>query len=422
MHPKFDASPGRADVLKYRMFQHELPRQDEMTGGARRPPIRLGVDLGACFSKLTVGLLDGDGTPRVAVVRGDGDTDPLGDPRISARVTLDGGRLWFAGEAERRRGGASARSWASLKPRVVAPEQFFGRPEPLPDGLDGPALLALSLLFLLQAGARAVEGLGGAAGLRGVTVTVGDPLASPGGIVAGAAGLALAALRAGAPDLRLGLPLGEAAALLGGLAPEPVESLPELEAALAFFHRSPYVQPGRHALVDVGAAFTRAACIHIERGATRHDRGPLSCFGVVHGGAAADRIDAALAEAGGLADPALVRGDEGMSIVRHRAAVWPVVSEVQRQVFDVYRAAHALARVAQPGQWDDYGLLLFGGGSWIRVLREFLLSRTSHDVVMGPSLLNAGRPDDLVELDGRPFRGDPDFLMTAYGLALGASL
>lgn len=425
MRPSLSANSGSEKRNQYAVFRAPAPSGDVVTA-ASQPLWRLGLDYGTCWSKGVLWGARGGGGPAARVLRSPG---AGGDHRIPARVALLRGRLYFGAQAEGLARTPGVVSYPSLKARLFEPERFEGPAPPPPEGLSVADLVTLSLAHLLDIAGGAVASLGG----DGASLEV--CLGSPQGEAEDpryAAALSRMGRLARGITAQGGLPAG------GGLTPQGarrlldaaaeaadaggapgVQIIPELDAALCWYHQSPFVSAGRFVTLDIGAGFARGASFTMDPGPAPRTKGAVSCFGVLHRPFGADAIDMALARAAGVPDPTFMRGDEGTLIVRHRPQCFEEVRGVMAAAQELYQAAHRMAWDAQPGLWGDYGLLLIGGGSWIRVIREHLLSPAHAEMAMGPSLLNSGRPEGLLELDGRPFAEDPDFLMVAYGLARG---
>jgi len=95
------------------------------------------------------------------------------------------------------------------------------------------------------------------------------------------------------------------------------------------------------------------------------------------------------------------------------------VEQVCERMVGVNRTAFARAYEKHPRQtaWDGLQLFLVGGGTRIECIRQRLSRRPWVHLDRDPPVVDPGHPDDLYELSGQPYAGEPTFLLVAYGLS-----
>ena len=95
------------------------------------------------------------------------------------------------------------------------------------------------------------------------------------------------------------------------------------------------------------------------------------------------------------------------------------VDQVCEQMFSVNRTAfgRAYRKHAQQTAWDGIRLFLLGGGTRINAVRRRLCKRPWEGLLQDPPIVDPGHPNDLYEMNGERYAGEPTFLLVAYGLS-----
>lgn len=393
--------------------------------------LRLGVDYGTSMSKLVItdyGAPDGE---RSFVVRPTGSSRD--DYRIPSSVCIDPPSVRFGAEAEAL--GKGTPVYRSLKMRCAYPERFFGDHVPLPGGLDARALATLYIGHLIDVGSAVGRRYAARLNVEpSMSVTLGAPMAQldDDGLSRMFLGMAREAFGlAQRLDLREACPINHAKEALaavrrelaGNSAGQPRDWVrSEAEAALFWAHRSPEIGSGRYACIDVGAGTTSASWFHISAASVGktvvNDR--LSFYGAACSPPACDAVGRVLADcvegASTLRD---VRGREEEIIndlsTKGRARLDGVLMEIAKVFGEASRLAYEKEKSTRA--WRDVGrVFLLGGGTKLSDVRRRLIAQKSGWLQAEP-IANPRVPPKLMEEDGTEFRGDPAFLLVAYGLA-----
>ena len=402
--------------------------------------LHLGLDWGTSATKLVLRDYDAVGASHGLgyVLRA-----AAGGVRHPSLVALEGGRLWF-GESAKKRVTTAQHAWASLKADVA----IHGRAAS--EAAGGLHLRDLSVLFLahiISVAQRAARSLPG-----GQTANVGFKLGVPTAemnswgfsteyLRIARAAFHLACNERTDPD---GVAVGTAPKLLADAwaavdarearsrtTGEVIEAWLRAEAAseMIWPFNSPSIQPGLYTAVDVGAGTTNACFFMIHsgsRGALQDPKGALSFFGAAC--SAPGLNDLLTAVLRGDASPETlekVRGNEN-ALLAKSAELPTLASPVIEQYRGVWSKAKRQAWGSYPGyrHWDGLRLLVVGGGRKVDLVRQEFERRDPFGHIEGfKTVPDLGVPGDLRELPvkpgiaGAPFRDDPTFLLTAYGLS-----
>ena len=392
--------------------------------------LRLGVDYGTSMSKLVLtdyGAPDGE---RSFVVRPDASA---GDYRIPSSVCIVPPSLRFGTDAEEADSGATV--YRSLKMLCAYPGGFFGDQVPLSYGLDARALATLYVGHLINIGRAAARRYATRLNVEpSMSVTLGAPMAQLDSerLRQMFLGMAIEAFRlASRLDLQGDVPISDAKEALATVRRELAGTSPaeprdwvrsEAEAALFWAHRSPEIESGRYACIDVGAGTTSASWFHISPSSVGetvvNDR--LSFYGAACSPPACDAVGRVLAECvDGVHTLRDVRGREeeiiGALSTAGKARLDCVIGDIARVFGEASRLAFEKEKSTKA--WRDVGrVFLLGGGTKLAEVRKRLVAQKGEwlqtDAIANPSV-----PPQLVEEGGTEFRGDPTFLLVAYGLA-----
>lgn len=199
----------------------------------------------------------------------------------------------------------------------------------------------------------------------------------------------------------------------------------EAEAALFWAYRSPEIDQGRYACVDVGAGTTSASWFHItaklQRDVLMKER--MVFYGTACNPPACDAIGRGLLSLTTDVndnDIAQIRGLESQIIEKLSTTQMESLDSVLNQIGLVFAKASQAAyrKDALLSHWTECGARIFflGGGSKIDVVRRKLVELKQDWLRLNPEA-DPGVPEDLKEQDGSRLRADPTFLLVAYGLA-----
>lgn len=409
--------------------------------------LHLGLDWGTSATKLVLRDNDAVGAPggRSYVVR----TSP-GWERHPSLVVLEGGRLWFGDQAEQRRSKAQ-QVWTGLKAQVA----LEGRAAAGAVGdLQLRDLAVLFLAHMLSLAKQAAWDLPG-----GHDAEMGFKLGVPAGemnnwkytneylrIARGAFFVAC--------NLEVDphtMPLDEAQLLMRDVweavqrkeerarsTGEVVEAWlrPEAASEMIWPLRSPSVPQGLYTAVDVGAGTTNACFFSIHERSVRtfvEQKGAITLFGAacaqpglndllraaLGGAASAEKLDEVRGKEDRLLTNTVMSNTEVPRVIAEFRKVW---QEARQEAWHKYRGY---------GNWDGLRLLVVGGGRKVAPVRQNFERWDPFSPVGDPYrkikgfqvVKDLGVPDDLRELPekagefGLPFREDPTFLFTAYGLS-----
>ncbi len=409
-------------------------------GPRKRLPVRdmqLGLDFGTAWSKLVLRDLSRPGGERwCMVVRPEEGEE---DYRFPSLVTLHDGRLWFGPEAAARKKLNDARCFASVKMMAAFPDKFYGPRFDLPADLSPKDLAVLEVLYLLQEGLKAAETYTRTKkSTPRMGFSLGVPMAyldreGPRELFHEIAITAFELLNDRAPALRQGPSLEEAVALIERsrtLVPEredwgaPEDWLrPEATSALMWVFNSPEIGPGLYSAIDVGAGTTSASFFSILEenipGSKVRRKSKIVFFGAATAPPGLDKLDQKLTEIAEVEHQLDARGREADILNAHFPDQEFPFGEVLDEYYDVYRQAWKSAYLKDPrqSQWENYGLVVLGGGSKVPAIRNRLKRSLVPNFSFDIRELNLGRPADLHELDGSPFHGDHHLLLVAYGLS-----
>ena len=408
---------------------------------ARRPRRRyhLGLDWGTSTTKMVLRDYDSpSGELGIAyLLRPSVD----GHYRYPSTIAFDDGRLFFGDMAEERRQSCS-QWWVSLKAHfalgVASPE--------LPASLTVTNLAVFSLAHAMRLGLLEATRMADAVDhdVR-FSVTVGvpvveleEPLARGEYLVAVRVAYALAVreeldvqgigVDAAVDALRRAR---AAVALADERRPSTSEVTynwlrPELAAGMYWSFRSPAIDRGLYAGVDIGAGTTNAVFFRIN---SRHegeqliDKGGLSFYAGACNPPGIDAVDAALA-AKTDQSPAAIRGQEA-KLLENQELRFAVEPQIDRFV-GTYRQAfsEAYRKERRQGPWNKLNLILFGGGSKLAPVQLAFVQPPWANLELPRVVKTLGSPPDLCEIPERPqaqpvrCRGDATFLQVAYGLAV----
>lgn len=347
-------------------------------------------------------------------------------------ATKDSLRFGFSAEARADEG----TPYRSLKMLCAYPDKFYGDRAPLPSGLNARDLATLYVGHLIALGRQAAERYASRLGATAsVSITLGVPMAQLDDkrLHPMFVRIARVAFELGNHlNLEDTVSIADASRALASARTE-VDAKPpptnprdwvrsEAEAALFWAHRSPDIEHGRYACVDVGAGTTSASWFHISAmrsgGVLVNDR--LSFYGAACAPPACDAVGRVIArhvnDVNSLAD---VRGYEDKLRDSLPDQGHAELDRVLAQIARVF--AHASASAFEKEQsirrWRRIGrVFLLGGGTKLDAVRSRLLLEKA-EWLKSAAVADAGLPADLSEEDGSELRDDPAFMLVAYGLA-----
>jgi hypothetical protein len=419
----------------------ETPAQIGLTGpqvqsrrGSRR--IHLGVDWGTSWSKFVFRDYQARGGEQSIVVRFS-DAIPEDDYRVPSFVIEESGVLWFGWPAYRRRQNPGAVSYESLKVRLAFPDHFQWQSAACPPGLTVEDMSVLLVTYLLHRAAGAADEYCRRLGYEPrLSMTLGVPMSQLDHCELGSRFVQIAreAFELRHLDLSDGVRIEDAVKALSEArvrvnakpAPDPrnwVRS--EAAAALLWAFYSPQVPAGLYAAIDVGAGTTSASWFRITDRIEDTPAGKVRVkFGMAFFGAACDppggdSVTAAIVRDRHGDDALSVRGRENESLGNLSQRAQTELSRICDAMFEVYRTAfrRAYPKHVQQSAWFGASLFLLGGGTQIAQVRRRVSMRAWEHLERDPPIMDLGHPDDLHEMDGTPYEGDPTFLLVAYGLS-----
>lgn len=416
-------------------------RADREDGSVKVVPgrwrrLHLGLDFGTCWSKLVLRDYEAP-EDRCLVVFPAAAEGGNGDFKIPSLVVLRDGRLHFGHQAADLTGDQAAQVFHSLKIRAALPEAFHGHASALPTGFTVEDLVTLALLYILQLAEPAARQYAARFGAAPrISMTTGAPIdhLSQAALQERFVRMARSAYDAfrspGSPSVQ-GLRLEDARQLLLETRQRLSEKGPvtsprdwvrsEAEAALLWAFFSPAVGPGLYASVDIGAGSTDATFFKITRqyeGGTWRKAG-MAFYGAVARPPGMDAIGDVISRHAAVTLPS-VRGREEELVGRLPAHALNDLGTSEEQISETYleafRRGYPLDK--RTSAWSDYGLFLIGGGSKFARLRRRLHEMSVWPGQLPPGkTLDPGHPADLRGPEGESFRGDPTFLLVAYGLS-----
>lgn len=399
----------------------------------------LGLDWGTSSTKMVLRDYGAVGAPSAMVLTPEGRAE-----RYPSTVALDDGRLWFGWEAEARRARA-ALVWDSLKARAAVRNGWAESAGA--EALTVADLVSLSVAHVISVGLRHAQEHAASVGAEArMAMTLGAP--EPDLQVRSDAYLdvvvpAYRLARATAFDPQ-GQPITESLGLLDELRRDVLPKLdrtpakrnlwlrPEVAAAMMWLYESPRVGEGPYTVVDIGAATTNASFFRIHAAhdddGVRRTKGGLAFLGAATRPPAMDALGTALAAASGGGTTAVsIRGRERKLLRRH------VHDDAVVQVLDGMHETWAKARqyawpkAPELKHWEGLQFLVVGGGSTCpEIVKRFeqLPGYLRGKLDRYGRLADPGRPADLRRFarGASPplYKGDPTFLLVAYGLSFHA--
>lgn len=395
--------------------------------------LHLGIDYGTSSSKLVLTDYNAVGGEQSFVVRPSGEHGGDGGYRIPSTVAVRGNEIQFGFRAEALSSGADV--YRSLKMLCAYPDRYYGDDIPLPTELDARDLATLYVGHLVQLGEEAARKYASRRGAEPrISLTMGAPMAfldNP-DLSKLFVDIVREAHRLRNVNLLDWISISQAISALKQAREEVAKSAPaeprswvrsEAEAALFWAHRSPEIDQGRYACVDIGAGTTSASWFHINA-TLREDvllKERLTFYGAACNPPACDAIDAALQlhkHDDSQNEP--IRGRESQILETLSTDEMSSVNEVFDQIGSVFRAAsqQAFRKEKSLIRWLQCNARIFflGGGSKIDAVRRKLIE-IKHEWLRSHPEANPGVPTDLKEEDDSELRADPTFLLVAYGLA-----
>ena len=193
----------------------------------------------------------------------------------------------------------------------------------------------------------------------------------------------------------------------------------EAESALFWAYRSPAIEAGRYAYMDVGAGTTNASWFHLTK--ARPGEESLSFYGAACSPPGCDAIDSTLCDSTNNSESVYaIRGRESELIERLSSERSEVLHDVFKEISDTLTQASIFAfeKERDNARWKNRGrIFFFGGGAKINRLTDYVIERRKQWLQDEDHLADPGVPSDLFEESGEDLLGDPNFLLVAYGLA-----
>jgi hypothetical protein len=145
----------------------------------------------------------------------------------------------------------------------------------------------------------------------------------------------------------------------------------------------------------------------------------MAFFGAACDPPGGDAIGAVMVRDGHGDDALSVRGTENDHLGALSGKARTELARVCEAMFEVYRMAfgRAYRKHVQQSAWFGASLFLLGGGTRIVPVRSRVSTRAWEHLERDPLIMDPGHPDDLREMDGTPYEGEPTFLLVAYGLS-----
>jgi hypothetical protein len=400
--------------------------------------VRLGIDYGTSTSKLIFrNPLAPGGEKAYAILRNN-------TLRTSSSIAVTEKSLIFGCSPLVHGPGMEARWLESIKMRVAGEvtgnyrKYCYGPLPPLPEGVSARDLAILTVWFLLSEGANAIsEFLKYPVSEIGITVTMGIPMSFYEDEKLRTAFLEIARTARAVYDACGCMNSGQighndAQEVLRkhripgtgiSMAEDDVRNLirSEAEAAMCLAVKSPAVNEGPFAEVDIGAGTTHASIFSIlpRFNGQRWLKERLAFFGARSEPFGMDAVDAALAQRQGISHDGCLslRGTE--RDVFRRLGKYGFV-----QTLEHIREAYVLAwrrsvpKLHQPEleSYRHHQVFVIGGGSLVPEVAEiFRTHPAGYDYQLRVRQLE--KPHDLHRMDNRPLHVDDlPFMVVAYGL------
>jgi hypothetical protein len=401
--------------------------------------LHLGVDFGTCWSKLVLRDLESP-QPRCFVVRPPTTFEGKGDFRIPSSLVFDEGKFFFGWVGLQRAKSREAVVYESPKMRAAFDDHYCLQSAPLPSGFLAEDLATLVVAYLLEIGRWASSDYtrqlpyppkAKLSMSMGVPMSMLDTehLADRFLLIAR---WAFELYRSFPGSIQDGIRADEAQGFLNR-AKEMVANKgdvqdrrdwirSEAEAGLLWAFRSPDVGEGLYACADVGAGTTDVSffriCSTFEAGLW--PKSGMQFYSAESRPPGVDAVDSLLVKVGTAASVTDARGNESTLIAAGRLSDSVELADIATGVFDVYQSAWRQAYKLEKSapNWRNYKLFVMGGGSKIDCIARRLRNPAwDHLGPRNPS--NPGLPRDLYDwgLPSEVFRGDPTFLLVAYGLS-----
>ena len=391
--------------------------------------VHLGIDYGTSASKMVFRDSGAQlGETAVLVLRN-------GSFRIPSRVCITATELLFG---DNTKAADDCAIYESIKMRVAVEisrnvEYHHGPATTLPDGFSAADLAALTVWFLISEGHRAVAAHfeGGMEGVE-ISMTMGVPMAFFNDKRLKASFLSIARrawlfyCNEGLLDSALSIEkarrvLEEYSVALSAIPDHEIQDWIrcEGEAGIWWLLRSPSVDAGPYAKVDIGAGITHANLFRIF-GKVQTPKRSLAPFGAAAVPVGMDAVDRAVAECEALnRDCSALRGFEQstpQANAKIREARIPVCEQIcasYRQAWtDACREMHAL----ELSSWEQHKVFMMGGGSLLPLIVDTV--RVHPDKRKPLSVMPLEQPIDLVRADRRKITSEElPFVTVAYGLS-----
>jgi hypothetical protein len=413
---------------------HRRQKTRKARRAVRERAFQLGLDYGTTASKLVLRDLEAPGSrARAFVVR----TNTDSDFRISSIVTQFDGSLYFDEEALLKAKRRGATTYHSLKMRAAFPDSFYATATPLPPGLNAKDMATLHVARLIQLGNMAAIQLCSKMNANPrLSFRIGVPIAYIDNSAAKECFMdiaveAFAIWKSGRPCFSGGIGLNEAKSILEKARRERLNGedvgeidqwiYPEAAAALMWAFHSPEVRPGLFAAIDVGGGTTSASFFVIEEsicGGGPQKTG-MAFYSAITRPPGLDKLDDRLASKRKDISAEALRGHEDQAIRSN-----PNIAEgILGEIFETHRVAfsRSFSKYKRQSYWESYSRLFVGGGSQIRALQKMFQYRP---LVPGTNWkwdvndVTLSLPEDLLEMDGSIFEGNPAFTLVAYGLSI----
>lgn len=405
--------------------------------------IRLGIDYGTSTSKLVFRDPLAPGGEKAYVILRDGSF------RIPSSLAFTGEDLIFGCAPEEHKDLGNVTWFQSVKMRVAGEltrryDRFCYGPLPdLPDGFSATELAALSVWFLINEAEKAIcQHVGLSREQLKLSVTLGIPMKFFEKRELREAFLRIAWLARRLYDKceplvnsRVGLASARELIRQCGWSPElavqPEGDLrnwirPESEAAMCHVVKSPAVNEGPYAEVDIGAGTSHATYFSI-LSTFRNQRWlkeRLCFYGTRSEAVGMDAIDAALAEHKGQPHEQclFLRGQERTEIAKAgNRVIAHVLERIRENYVLAWRAAVPKLTRAELDRFRKHDVFLIGGGSLVPQVAE-ILQKHPDGYEYKLRLHTLGVPSDLLRTDRKTVSPrDMPFLAVAYGLAFDAA-
>jgi len=345
--------------------------------------------------------------------------------------------LYFDNEAETEAKRPGAKTYHSLKMRAAFPDSFFATATSLPPELTAKDLATLHVARLIELGHMAAVRFCTKKNVRPrMSFRIGVPIAyidnsSTRECFTDIAVEAFTIWQTSKSNFCGGVQIGQARIILERARRERPRGedvgefeqwiYPEAAAALMWAFHSPEIKPGLFAAIDVGGGTTSASFFVIEKskvGGASQKTG-MAFYSAVTQPPGLDKLDDKLASIGQYKHAEAVRGNEDQAIRSNPK----IANEILDEIFETHRISfsRSFSKYRKQGYWESYSRLFVGGGSQINALQKMFRDRPlvpgnnwRWDVNDVPLSL----PEDLLELDGSLFEGNPAFTLVAYGLSI----